>query len=142
MTPPGNAQTYQDTAAGCGVNTYRVNAFGPSGSSVYAITSGTTAPCKPVVTAAPGATTVNLSWAAVSGAEGYTVERWDAGSAMFLVVKTLALADPTSYTVPGLTKATSYQFRVVAKSTLGDTPSDPLDVLTMGFEIFIPLSMR
>ena len=124
------------------MNSYRVYAYNLAGNSVYAATSGTTAPCKPVVSARPGATTVNLAWTAVSGAQGYTVEKWDVGPANFVLIKSLTLADPTSYVVTGLMKTTPYQFRVVAKSTLGDTPSDPVNVVTLTFEVFIPLTMR
>ena len=141
-TLPGNSQTYSDLTAACGMNSYRVYAYNLAGNSVYAATSGTTAPCKPVVSARPGATTVNLAWTAVSGAQGYTVEKWDVGPANFVLIKSLTLADPTSYVVTGLMKTTPYQFRVVAKSTLGDTPSDPVNVVTLTFEVFIPLSMR
>jgi hypothetical protein len=139
-----NVHAYNDTAAACGTqNSYRVFAFDPVGSSPYATTSGTTAPCKPVVTATPGTTSVFLSWAAVSGAQGYTVEKWDNISSSFLTISPLiSLSDPTAFVVSGLAKATSYQFRVVAKSAINDTPSDPINVLTMSFDTFIPLAIR
>ena len=140
---PANTQVYSDTAASCGVNNYRVYAYNPVGNSVYAATSGTTAPCKPVVNAVPGGTSVYLSWAAASGAEGYSVEKWDTATAQFQVIKTLNLAVPTAFQVSDLARSSTYRFRVVALSALGNTPSDPLDVQTMAFDkIFLPITVR
>lgn len=141
-TPPANSQAYSDTAASCGVNTYRVYAVNLVGSSAYATTSATTAPCKPVVNAVPGATSVYLSWAAASGAEGYSVEKWDTATAAFQVIKTLTLAVPTAFQVSGLARSSAYRFRVVALSALGNTPSDPLDVQTLAIQIFLPITRR
>ncbi len=137
-----NTQSYSDSAAACGTNSYRMYAYDAAGNSVYAATSGTTAPCKPVVIAGPGTSTVYLTWAPASGAQSYLVQEWKGGTTYIPISPSIPAASPTSFMVTGLIKGTAYQFRVLASNTLGDTPSDQVNVTTMNFDVFLPVTIR
>lgn len=67
---------------------------------------------------APGATSVPLSWNAVSGATGYNVYRNG-------VKVNGSLISATSYTATGLTAATSYSFAVSATDATGESSLSP-----------------
>ncbi len=66
-----------------------------------------------VVTA--GVSQLAVSWEAVSGADGYTVQ-WKSGSQDYDASRQHMVADgaTTSYTIPGLTPGTEYTVRVIA----------------------------
>ena len=66
-----------------------------------------------VVTA--GVTQLTVSWAAVTGADGYTVQ-WKSGSQEYDVTRQYVVTDgaTTSYTIPNLTAGTTYTVRVLA----------------------------
>ncbi len=137
-----NIQSYSDSAAACGTNIYRVYAYDAAGNSVYATSSGTTAPCKPVVIASPGTSTVYLTWAPVSGAQSYLVQKWVSGTVYIPISPLIFAADLTSFMVTGLDKGTAYQFLVLANNARGDTLSDPVNVTTMNFDVFLPFTIR
>ncbi len=64
-------------------------------------------------------TNVPLSWTAVSGATGYTLEQASSANGTFTPIYTGSL---TSYTNTGLAAATTYYYRVKASNTIGSGP--------------------
>lgn len=82
-----------------------------------------------ILSSALSATDVTLTWDAVTGATGYTVEK----SVSPFTSWSSAGTDPTSPTlaVTGLTTGTAYHFRVTTKTASGNSfPSDELAVTT------------
>ncbi|GHF45690.1 hypothetical protein HNQ07_002296 [Deinococcus metalli] len=68
---------------------------------------------------ASSATSVTLSWSAVSGATGYVLER-KAGSGSFQQIAAPA-ADATSYVDSGLSAGTTYVYRLKVKTAAGES---------------------
>lgn len=85
-------------------------------SSTAKLTIATPAPAQVTsLKATQSSTSAKLSWAAVSGASGYTVQQYKSGK--WATIKTLTA---NSLTVTGLSWQSSYQFRVCAFKNYGD----------------------
>jgi hypothetical protein len=81
-----------------------------------------------VTVSATGPTAVSVSWTAVAGATGYSVERAMGASGDFSAAGT---ASTTSFTDTGLSPETDYRYRVTATSgSLISPPSVPATVRT------------
>ena len=111
---------------------FRVVAKNAHGSTPSGIVSLTMPPAAPTgLEGTPdGSTVVELTWTDnASGETGYRVDRRLAGSSAWTAAPA---ADPNavSYTVEGLTASTAYEFRVVALSAAGESPSAPLALTT------------
>jgi len=107
-----------DTAAG----DYHIEAmFGPIGDLSEALTIVNTELAAPTGLASPSqtATTVNLTWSAVTDAEQYVVRRSPAGAGTWTELAPVAT---TNTTVTGLAASTSYDFQVKATAA-GSTDS-------------------
>ena len=105
------------------------NTHGSTPSGVVALTMPPAAPTGLEGTP-DGSTVVELTWTDnASGETGYRVDRRLAGSSAWTAAPA---ADPNavSYTVEGLTASTAYEFRVVALSAAGESPSAPLALTT------------
>lgn len=109
---------------------FKVIDFNANGDSAYsnvtygttlAASGGGTVPTAPVLSIGnPTASTVDLSWAAVSGATGYKVFRSSTSSTSGFAQMGGTLTG-TSYTPTGLTSSTTYWFYVVATNATGDS---------------------
>lgn len=64
-----------------------------------------------------GSQSVNFSWNSISDADGYKVKY---GTSTGTYATTVDVGNPTSYSVTGLTNATTYYFVVVAYNSAGD----------------------
>ncbi|HWE03064.1 MAG TPA: fibronectin type III domain-containing protein [Tepidisphaeraceae bacterium] len=115
----GSSTSYHDTTLNAGtMYYYRISAIDAAGTSVTATTaSAFTLPVAPTATATPASTTeIDLSWAAITSASSYRVERSTDGGASWTT-----LANPTTltYANTGLTADTSYKYRVSALNNSG-----------------------
>lgn len=81
---------------------------------------GTLAAPTGIASPAQTATTIDLTWTAVTNAETYGIERSPAGAGTWTEVMTVAT---NSATVTGMTASTSYDFRIAARAD-GWTSSD------------------
>jgi titin len=112
--------TMSDSSVSGGVTySYRVASVNASGTSAYSgLAIALTAPNQPTGLVAVSADTpvVTLSWAAVTGAVGYQVERSVAGSGDWTLVGTVAT---TGYVDGGLNYETSYAYRIRATNASG-----------------------
>ena len=107
---------------------YRVRAYNSGGNSAYSntatATTNATAPAAPssLTATAASSTQINLSWADNSNNEdGFRIERCqDAGCTTFVEIATVG-ADVASYSNTGLTAATTYQYRVRAYNSGGNS---------------------
>jgi fibronectin type 3 domain-containing protein len=120
-TAAANATTFTDT--GLTANSayqYRVRAFNASGNGEFsnAVSRATLLSAVSSFTAtADSASQITLSWSNVTGESGYRLERLSGTT--WTLVATLA-ADTTTRTVTGLSAGTSYQFRLMATSAVGN----------------------
>ena len=95
----------------------RTNAPDSAASSEATGTAQYPAPGVPgSVTATPGLSSLVISWAAASNANGYKVQ-WKSGSQSYSTSTRQATATGTSYTITGLTAGTTYTVRVIATRT-------------------------
>lgn len=84
-----------------------------------AVVTTVTAPAAPNLTAtAASSTQIKLSWSAVAGATGYTIQEWN-GSAWQTIGS--AAAGTTTVTVGSLAPGSTYYFQVGAYNTAGTT---------------------
>ena len=88
-------------------------------SSTAKLTIATPAPAQVTsLKATQSSTSAKLSWAAVSGASGYTVQQYKSGK--WATIKSVTT---NSYTVASLTYGSTYKFRVCAYKTYGTIKS-------------------
>ena len=107
---------------------YRVRAYNSGGNSAYSntatATTNATAPAAPssLTATAASSTQINLSWTDNStNEEGFRIERCqDAGCTTFVEIATVG-AGVVSYSNTGLTAATTYQYRVRAYNSGGNS---------------------
>ncbi len=86
--------------------------------SFYYKTQPANAPAKVTnFKAAPSAKSVKLTWSKVSGAKGYVIYKYDTAKKSFVRI-TKTTTNVTSYTVSGLSNATSYNFAIRAYKTV------------------------
>jgi hypothetical protein len=144
-----NGDSFTDPGRSVGVSyTYRVRAFNSGGDSAYSNELVATLPNPPaaptsLVATATNQTTVVLSWSDNSANEqGFKIERSDDGGGTFHQIATSGINEAT-YTDIGLTKDTSYFYRVRAFNaggnsaytdlarirTAGDPPAAPTDLV-------------
>ena len=128
--------SYTDTGLGDGTTRYyvvtAVNSNGTSANSSE--TPGTTYSSEPLpaptnLTAAPGSAQITLSWSAVPGATGYTVQRSVASGGPY---STLATGiSGTSYANTGLANGATWYYKVAAQDLSGTgTASAPVAATT------------
>ncbi len=124
-----NATTYQNTGLTAGTTyQYRVRAYNTAGNSGYSNTASATTtvtlPAAPTALSATAAssTQINLAWTDNSNNEdGFRIERCqNAGCSTFTEIATVA-ANVVSYQNTGLTAGTTYQYRVRAYNTAGNS---------------------
>ena len=128
-TVGANVVSYQNTGLTAATTyQYRVRAYNTAGNSGYSNTASATttvtlpaAPSALTATAA-SSTQINLAWTDNSNNEdGFSIERCqDAGCSTFTEIATVA-ANVVSYQNTGLTAATTYQYRVRAYNTAGNS---------------------
>ena len=108
--------------------TYRVRAVGEGGSSNPSGEASATTPndLLNLQPAALSSTAINLSWTAVSGASGYTLERKVATG----VYANIASPTATNYADSGLTANTVYTYRVTALQS-GSSVADEASAATL-----------
>jgi hypothetical protein len=126
-TVASNITTYSATALTSGTTyTFRVRAYNGVGNSAYSNTASATTPATPP--AAPSGLTatnasasrVDVAWADNSGNEtGFKVERSTDGTNWTQVGTTSA--NVTTFAATGLAASTTYQFRVRATNSAGDS---------------------
>ncbi|HKU77455.1 MAG TPA: fibronectin type III domain-containing protein [Pyrinomonadaceae bacterium] len=127
-----NATTY--SATGLSASTtyfYRVASFNDAGNSQYSNTANaTTSPAPPAVPAAPSGLTatpvsrtqINLSWADNSGNEtGFKIERCKNANCTNYAEVAQVGANVTTFADTGLTKNTTYRYRVRAFNAGGNS---------------------
>jgi len=85
------------------------------------------------LTAAPASQQVELSWQAVPGAESYTVQRADGATGGTFADE--GTADETSFTVDGLTAASTYRFRVFATRGSEQGPASEVQTTTTNLPV-------
>lgn len=121
-----NATTYADTqlTAGTAYN-YRLRALNAAGNSAYSATAAvtTTAVGLPAptgfVTGTVTATSIALSWNAVTGATNYTLEWSTTGTGAWTA---LAARTTLTYNHTGRTANTTYYYRLKANAASGSSP--------------------
>lgn len=104
----------------------------PPGSPSHSAGSPTDDPAAPATVAARSrsSSAIQLTWAQVSDATEYEVERWEDGEAEWLEIATTA-EDVTVYTDDGLASGTTYYYRIVAITAAGEAaPSDVASATT------------
>ncbi|HKR58874.1 MAG TPA: fibronectin type III domain-containing protein [Pyrinomonadaceae bacterium] len=129
-TVAANVVTYQNTGLTAGTTyQYRVRAYNTGGNSAYsssasATTSSPSPPAAPSGLSATAASTtqINLAWTDNSNNEdGFRIERCqNAGCSNFTEIATVA-ANVVTYQNTGLTAGTTYQYRVRAYNTGGNS---------------------
>lgn len=113
--------------------TYRVRATNAVGASAYSnestATTQTAAPAAPAtLTATPQSTTsIQVNWSASTGAVNYTVERSPHSAGTFVAIATVTTLVVND---TGLAPATSYDYRVKASNSAGDSPYSPIGSAT------------
>lgn len=123
--------TYTDT--GLTANTlyyYAVEAVSASGASPKGYTNTYTLVSAPtsVTASAQSASSIALSWGAVSGATGYDVSRSASAGGVYSVIGS---AVSTSYTSATLSANTRYFYKILAKNSYGSSaPSDTASAIT------------
>ncbi len=125
----GSSAAYNDTTALAGTTYYyRISAIDAAGTSAPAAAAhALTIPATPTLTATvASATSVDLSWNAVTGATGYTLESSPDGTTW----TGIATQAGTTYTNTGLTADTSYQYRVKATDATGNSPTSAVQTVT------------
>jgi hypothetical protein len=123
--PPGTTVYYRVRAE----NSYGESAWTSSASG----TTHTLPTAAPVISGtAASSTQVNLTWAVVTHATGYVVERSTDGST-WSVRATLTSGTATAHADTGLTGSTTYHYRLLASGSCGytTTPSNVVTVTTL-----------
>ncbi len=143
-TLPANSISFSDLSAQPGATyTYQVRAINPTSVSAYAtggpVTTPAAPPSAPVLSA--GVATLNsvpLNWTVAPGGAavtGFQLQRAN-GAGPNLTWTTIApalAAGSASYTATGLTQKSTYSFRWVAHSAVGNSPwSNVVVVVTAG----------
>lgn len=129
-TTAANTTSYADTGLTASTSyTYRVHAYNTAGTSDYTNESSATTQVAPTVPAAPTSLTattvsrtqINLSWADNAGNEdGYYVERCKGPATCTTYTRIATLgANVTTYQNTGLSKNTTYTYRVRAYNAAG-----------------------
>lgn len=116
-TLAANATSFTADGLTAGVAYYfRVRSLGPGGASAYTAASAATPLLTPtnVVATATSKTQVSLSWDAVNGAVGYSIERSTSGGTGLWV--SVGSVNGTSFADDGLAPATTYSYRVRASN--------------------------
>ncbi|HEV2827379.1 MAG TPA: fibronectin type III domain-containing protein, partial [Pyrinomonadaceae bacterium] len=129
-TVAANVTSYSNTGLTASTTyQYRVRAYNTGGNSGYsnnasATTSAPPPPAAPssLTATAASATQINLAWTDNANSEdGFRIERCQgAGCTTFAEITTVA-ANVTSYSNTGLTASTTYQYRVRAYNTGGNS---------------------
>ena len=133
-----NATAFRDTNLDSDTTYYyrirAYNNFGPSDySNEASATTSQAAPAQPTNLAATAlsSTQIKLTWQDNSTNEtGFKIERKTGSSGSWNVVKQLGF-NVTEYTDEGLTPETTYYYRVVAYNSVGNSPSDEVQVMTL-----------
>jgi FtsP/CotA-like multicopper oxidase with cupredoxin domain len=141
VTLAGNATGYTDApVVGNNTYAYRVKTVNAAGSSAYAgpVTITVAAPAAPAKLTASAARgngnndNVTLTWTAVPGASGYTIQR--ATNAGFSAgLSTTGAGQVITLTQTGLARAASYYYRIRATNAVGNSAwvtATPLPIVT------------
>lgn len=128
-------RAYSDTTCLAGTRYYyRVRAVNAAGNSdPSTVVNLITVPGKPINLAAntASASTVNLTWSAVTGAVTLTVERSLTGTGGWTVLDNSVAGTATTYTDATCLPVTQYFYRITAVNTTGTSvPSDPKSTTT------------
>jgi len=149
-TVGANVASYGDSGLACGTTyDYRVRAYNADGDSAYSdVDEATTASCTPVspscLVAAPASETrISLSWTDNSSNESeFQIERSPNGTSNWTQIATVG-ADVASYGDTGLTKETTYYYRVRAHNAYGDSAHSNTDeATTMSYSVYLPAVQR
>lgn len=124
LTSNFSGTSYSDTSIQPAVTyTYRLQAANSAGSSAFVnstpITTPPAAPASLTATAA-SSTSINLSWAASSGATGYTLER-QTGSSSFAALTPGPSGTGTSFSDNTVVAGTTYTYRIKATNAGGSS---------------------
>ncbi len=117
----GTDVLYADTTVAAGTTYYyRVSSIDANGTSAPAATvHALTMPAAPVITGVVfSSTQINLSWNAVKGATGYTIDTFDGSAWNPLLTQPVGTA--TTFSNTGLTPDTAYIYAVFATDATGD----------------------
>lgn len=130
-TLTGSATSYSDSGLSPVANySYKINFTNTSGTSPDSnvVTITTPAPVPPIapsnlIASAVSTNQINLSWTDNSNNEtGFKVEQASANNGPYTLIYTTG-ANATTYSVMGLSTATKYYFRVIARNVAGDSAS-------------------
>src|SRR6185437_12618091 len=126
----GNSSSYNDTTASAGTTYYyRISAIDAAGTSIPSTTAtALTKPATPVLTATvASATSISLSWVAITGATSYVIESSNDGGNTWA---NLPSQSGTTYVNTGLTADTQYKYRIHAVNATGSSPTGSVSTIT------------
>jgi hypothetical protein len=123
----GSTLNYKQTGLKAGTEyKYRVKAYVKSDGKTYwssnskTLTTATKTATPKFSKTTSAKTSVQLTWKKVTGATGYTLQKYDSAKKAWVTVKSVS-SSTTSYKVTGLKKNTSYKFRIRAYKKVGST---------------------
>lgn len=108
------------TITGTSGNWYQVSLpVGGKAKTGYISKSYVTIIRKPVLTLASAASgKIKLTWSKISEASGYEIQRYDAAKKKYVKIKTIKDGAKVSYTNSGLTKNTTYKYKIRSYKTV------------------------
>ncbi len=130
-TVGANVTSYQNTGLAASTSySYRVSAYNGAGDSGYSNTASATTPAAPTVPAAPSnlaanavsRNQINLVWTDnATNEDGFRIERCKGSTCTNFAQIASVGANVTSYQNTGLTKGTTYRYRVRAYNAAGNS---------------------